>query len=88
MSPVKKSNVQNHLSLRNRTHIQQCRPKSQADATGFPCAESGTVQSGPSLLAEDFVVEHSSSGKSIAQTCRVIGPPAALMTTTLKSTQA
>ena len=35
MSPIKKSDVKNHLSARNRTGIHLYRPESQPNATGF-----------------------------------------------------
>lgn len=88
MSIVKKSDVKNHLSLRYRTQIHLCRPDSQPDATGYSAAESSAVQSNPSIFTEDFVGEHSSSGKSVAPISGANDSPAPPTAATLKSAQA
>jgi hypothetical protein len=88
MSLIKKSDVKNHLSLRYRTQIHLSQPESQPDATGFSVVEMGKVQSDRSTFAEDFVAEHSSSGKSIAAANRVIGSPGPKITASSKSAQA
>jgi hypothetical protein len=52
MSPIKKSDVKNHLSSRNRHGIHLHRPASQPDATGFSGEQSGRADPGTSDVVE------------------------------------
>jgi hypothetical protein len=45
MSFIKKSDVKNHLSSRNRNGIHLYKPASQPDATGFSGEQSGRADS-------------------------------------------
>ncbi len=67
MSDVKKSDVKNHLSPRNRTQIHLCSLERAPDATGYSVAEADAVQASPVSFAEDFVQEHSSPDTVLAQ---------------------
>ena len=67
MSNIRQSDVKNHLSPRFRAKVHLCQPVSQPDATGFSGADPGAIEATPSLFAEDFVAEHSSSGTTLAQ---------------------
>jgi hypothetical protein len=72
MSLVKRSDVKDHLSVRDSTKIHLCEPVSQPDATGFSGVEADASLANPSDFAKDFVAEHSSSGTAAAQGNRLI----------------
>jgi len=73
MSPIKRSDVQNHLHYPLATKIHLVQPESQPDATGFSGGEPDAVKEVPSGFALDFVAEHSSSGVAVAPTDPVTG---------------
>ncbi len=75
MSPLKRSDVKNHLHSPFLTKIHLCPPVSQPDATGYSVAEPDSTKPNPSGFAEDFVAEHSSSGASFAQGNALNGSP-------------
>ncbi len=73
MSPIKRSDVKNHLHRPFLTKTQFGQTESQPDATGFSAAEPGTIKANSSSFAQDFVAEHSSSGTALAQGNPLIG---------------
>jgi hypothetical protein len=73
MSPIKKSDVKNHLHPPFFTKIHLCEPVSQPDATGYCEAEPDAIKANPSGFSEDFVREHSLSGLAAAPTDPVTG---------------
>lgn len=66
MSLIKQSDVKNHLSARFRKAIHLDRPVSEPDATGFSQDEAGASKADPSDFANDFQVEHTFSGTTLA----------------------
>ncbi len=56
----------NHLPPRFHTKIHLCDPVSQPDATGYSESEPDAIKADPSIFAQDFIVEHSSSGAAVA----------------------
>ena len=73
MSPLKRSDVKNHLHSPFFTKIHLIQPESQPDATGFSGAEPDTIKAIPSGFAQDFLAEHSSSRGTAAPADRVTG---------------
>lgn len=73
MSPLMRSDVKNHLRPPFLTRIHVVQPESQPDATGFSGVEPDTIKANPATFAEDFVAEHSSSGRAVAPTHPVTG---------------
>jgi len=68
MSPLKRSDVKNHLHPPFLTKIHLVESESQPDATGYSVAEADAIEANPSNFAEDFVTEHSSSRVAVAPT--------------------
>jgi hypothetical protein len=66
MSLLRKSDVKNHLSLRLRTELYLCPPKSQTRTISFSLAEPDATNTSLSAFAEDFIAEHSSPAKDFA----------------------
>jgi hypothetical protein len=87
VSPIKRSDVKNHLSPRHRTDIHLCQPESQPDATGFSAAEPDAIQANSLNSAEDFVAERSSSGAALAQSNPLLGSIGPQAPATSKSVQ-
>jgi len=73
MSPLKRSDVQNHLHPPFFTKIHLVQPESQPDATGFSVAESGAINTNPSGIVQDFLADHSSSPAALAPADHVTG---------------
>jgi len=71
MSLHKQSDVKNHLSPRFGTKIHLCKPVS--DAAGLSVTEPDAIKAVPLGFAEDFLAEHSSSGKGPASTGPMTG---------------
>jgi hypothetical protein len=88
MSLTRKSDVKNHLSPRFRTKIHLCPPESQPDATGFSVAEPDATEAKPSIFAEDFVAEHSTTRVAVAPADPVIGSSRPQAPNASKSAQA
>jgi hypothetical protein len=62
----RKSDVKNHLSVRHHKVNHLDRPLSQPDEQVIAPVEPGAIKASSSDFAEDFNLEHSSSGHSIA----------------------
>ncbi len=62
MSPIKKSDVKNHLSAHNRAGKHLFHPISQPDAIGFQKEESGRKDPKPNRTVEESVNQPSSNG--------------------------
>jgi hypothetical protein len=62
MSVIKKSDVKNHLSIRNRNGIHLHRPASQPDATGFSGEESGRKDENLDHSVEESLKQPLSTG--------------------------
>jgi len=62
----RKSDVKNHLSIRNHKDSHLGRPLSQPDEQVIAPIEPGASKANPSDFAQDYNLEHSSSGHSIA----------------------
>jgi hypothetical protein len=80
MSAINRSEVKNHLHSPFLARIHLVQPESQSDATGFSAVEPDAVKADPSVLAEDFVAEHSSPGVAVTPTNQAtvsIGPAGA-----------
>jgi len=73
MSPVKRSDVKNHLHPPFLTRVHLVQPESQAEAAGFSGAEPDAIKADPLGFAQDLVAEHSSSGVAVAPTNPVTG---------------
>jgi hypothetical protein len=71
MSPIKRSDVKNHLHSPLATKIHLVQPESQPDATGFSGSEPEIAKANPLGFSKDFVGDHSSSGVAIAPTEQV-----------------
>jgi hypothetical protein len=88
VSLKKQSDVKNHLSPRFRTQIHLCEPVSQPDATGFSETEPEAIKTEPSIFAEDFVAEHSTSVSAAAPADGVTVSSGPQAVTNQKSAQA
>jgi hypothetical protein len=62
----RKSDVKNHLSVRHYRANHPDRPLSEPDEQVIAPIEPDAIKEISSAFAEDFNVEHSSSGRSIA----------------------
>ena len=73
MSPLKRSDVQNHLHPPFFRKIHLVQPESQPDTTGFSGSDLETTQASPSGFAQDFLADRSSSPAALALADQVIG---------------
>ncbi|MGB7546260.1 MAG: hypothetical protein WBM14_00795 [Terracidiphilus sp.] len=88
MSLLKKSDLKNHLSARQRNGLHPFRPVNKPGATGFSEIEQGGTRANTPSFVEDFYVEHSSSGVSIIPIEISAGPGSIVIAGTPKSPQA
>lgn len=68
MSVIKKSDVKNHLSRRNRTGIHLYRPEVQPDATGFSGDGIGSAAVNSRNSAENTLMSGMSNGMNLPAT--------------------
>ena len=88
MNVFNRSDVKNHLHSPFLAKVHLGQPENQPDATGFSAAEPGAIKAGPSVFADDFVREHSSSNLAVALADQLIGSRSSQAPPASKSAQA